>query len=85
MEAWASPSPLERLAHLVAQMHRGGERALEKLYDTTVGKLFALAKAILRHEKDAEEVVCATCGVWCRLRDSNPRPTVYKTVALPLC
>jgi hypothetical protein len=22
---------------------------------------------------------------WCRLRDSNPRPTVYKTVALPLC
>src|SRR5579872_5819977 len=20
---------------------------------------------------------------WCRLRDSNPRPTVYKTVALP--
>ena len=21
----------------------------------------------------------------CRLRDSNPRPTVYKTVALPLC
>ena len=24
------------------------------------------------------------CGV-CRLRDSNPRPTVYKTVALPLC
>jgi hypothetical protein len=24
-------------------------------------------------------------GDWCRLRDSNPRPTVYKTVALPLC
>src|SRR6185312_13278772 len=22
-------------------------------------------------------------GKWCRLRDSNPRPTVYKTVALP--
>ena len=21
--------------------------------------------------------------IWCRLRDSNPRPTVYKTVALP--
>jgi DNA-directed RNA polymerase specialized sigma24 family protein len=68
MEAWANdasstaPSPLERLAHLVAQMHRGGERALEELYDTTVGKLFALAKAILRHEKDAEEVVCATWG-----------------------
>ena len=22
-------------------------------------------------------------AIWCRLRDSNPRPTVYKTVALP--
>jgi RNA polymerase sigma-70 factor (ECF subfamily) len=66
MEAWANdpsataPSPLERLTHLVAQMRRGDERALEELYDTTVGKMFALAKAILRHEKDAEEVVCAT-------------------------
>ena len=24
-------------------------------------------------------------AIRCRLRDSNPRPTVYKTVALPLC
>jgi hypothetical protein len=24
-----------------------------------------------------------TCGMWCLKRDSNPRPTVYKTVALP--
>ena len=22
---------------------------------------------------------------WCRVRDSNPRPSVYKTAALPLC
>jgi hypothetical protein len=22
---------------------------------------------------------------WCRLRDLNPRPSVYKTAALPLC
>jgi hypothetical protein len=22
---------------------------------------------------------------WCRMRDSNPRPSVYKTAALPLC
>lgn len=66
MEAWpneansTAPSPLERLTHLVTQMQRGDERALEELYDTTVGKLFALAKAIVRHETDAEEVVCAT-------------------------
>jgi RNA polymerase sigma factor (sigma-70 family) len=66
MEAWpneassTAPSPLERLTHLVMQMRRGDERALEELYDTTVGKLFALAKAIVRHETDAKEVVCAT-------------------------
>jgi RNA polymerase sigma-70 factor (ECF subfamily) len=69
MEAWANEAgstahnPLERLAHLVAQMRRGDERALEELYDTTVGKLFAVAKAILRHENDAEEVVCSTYAV----------------------
>ena len=22
---------------------------------------------------------------WCRVRDLNPRPSVYKTAALPLC
>ena len=22
---------------------------------------------------------------WCRMRESNPRPSVYKTAALPLC
>jgi RNA polymerase sigma-70 factor (ECF subfamily) len=51
---------LERLACLVAQVRRGNEQALEELYNTTVGKLFAVAKAILRHEHDAEEVVCST-------------------------
>ena len=24
-------------------------------------------------------------GPWCRMRDLNPRPSVYKTAALPLC
>lgn len=48
------------LAKLIAGMQRGDERALEDLYDATVGKLFALASAILRSAEDAEEVVCAT-------------------------
>jgi RNA polymerase sigma-70 factor, ECF subfamily len=52
--------PFERLAQLVVHMCRGDERALEELYDTTVGKLLATAKAILRNEHDAEEVVCST-------------------------
>jgi RNA polymerase sigma-70 factor (ECF subfamily) len=58
----ASPteSMLDELALLVEDMRRGDESALESLYDATVGKLYALASAILRHADDAEEVVCAT-------------------------
>jgi len=51
---------LDDLALLVEDMRRGDERALESLYDSTVSKLYALAYAILRHEDDAEDVVCAT-------------------------
>ena len=65
MQAIASnPTPLrtdrDELAHLVGEIARGNERALEQLYDATVGKLYALAFAILRRMEDAEEVVCAT-------------------------
>lgn len=51
---------LDPLAFLVEQMRQGNEQALESLYDATVGKLYALATAILRQAQDAEEVVCAT-------------------------
>jgi RNA polymerase sigma-70 factor (ECF subfamily) len=48
------------LATLVERMRRGQERALEDLYEATVGKLYALASAILRSAEDAEEIVCET-------------------------
>ena len=48
------------LAALVERMRSGQERALEELYDATVGKLYALASVILRSAEDAEEVVCET-------------------------
>src|SRR5687767_11145491 len=51
---------LDPLAFLVDEMRQGNEQALASLYDATVGKLYALASAILRHADDAEEVVCAT-------------------------
>jgi RNA polymerase sigma factor (sigma-70 family) len=51
---------LEQLVRWVEAMQRGNERALEELYDATVGKLYALASVMLRCEEDAEEVVCAT-------------------------
>ena len=57
--------PTERAAladldRLIVEMLRGNERALEQLYDATVGKLYALAAAILKSVEDAEEVVCMT-------------------------
>jgi RNA polymerase sigma-70 factor, ECF subfamily len=48
------------LAVLVERMRLGQERALEELYDATVGKLYALASAILRSAEDTEEIVCET-------------------------
>ncbi len=61
---YLAPAPntamAESLGRLVLGMRRGDERALEELYDATVGKVFALATAILHHKEDAEEVVCAT-------------------------
>lgn len=48
------------LAQLVEAMLRGDQRALESLYEMTVGKLYTLASAILRSVEDAEEVVCMT-------------------------
>jgi RNA polymerase sigma-70 factor (ECF subfamily) len=55
-----SDSMLDELALLVADIRQGNEQALESLYDATVGKLYALASAILRQADDAEDVVCAT-------------------------
>lgn len=51
---------MRNLAALVEQMRIGHERALEELYDATVGKLYALASAILRSAEDTEEIVCET-------------------------
>ena len=51
---------VRNLAALVERMRFGQERALEELYDATVGKLYALASAILRSAEDTEEIVCET-------------------------
>ena len=53
-------APVLSLAPLVERMRSGQERALEELYEATVGKLYALASAILRSAEDAEEIVCET-------------------------
>lgn len=59
-EAAEADPVLDRLASLIEEMRAGNERALETLYEMTVGKLYALASAILRQTDDAEDVVCAT-------------------------
>jgi RNA polymerase sigma-70 factor (ECF subfamily) len=50
----------DALALLIGNMRRGDRLALESLYEATVGKLYALASAMLRNAQDAEEVVCET-------------------------
>lgn len=58
------PPPESAVMHdltpFIEGMRSGNERALEALYDATVGKLYALASALLRSVEDAEEVVCET-------------------------
>ena len=49
----------ELRAHVIA-MRQGDERALEVLYEATVGKVYRLATSILRQAEDAEDVVWAT-------------------------
>jgi RNA polymerase sigma-70 factor, ECF subfamily len=51
---------VRNLTALIERMRVGQERALEELYDATVGKLYALASAILRSAEDTEEIVCET-------------------------
>src|SRR5689334_9149234 len=56
----AADAAHDELALLVGDMRRGDRLALESLYDATVGKLYALASAMMRNAEDAEEVVCET-------------------------
>lgn len=56
----SSESMLDELGGLMEGIRQGDESALETLYEATVGKLYALASAILRQAEDAEEAVCAT-------------------------
>lgn len=56
----AADAAHDELALLVGHMRRGDKLALETLYEATVGKLYALASAMMRNAEDAEEVVCET-------------------------
>jgi RNA polymerase sigma-70 factor (ECF subfamily) len=56
----APVSTADPLGQFVEDMQRGNEAALKDLYEATVGRLHALAMAIVRNTADAEDVVCAT-------------------------
>jgi RNA polymerase sigma-70 factor, ECF subfamily len=66
------------LERLVRDMRAGHQRALAELYDATVGRVFALAQAILRNAEDAEEVACDTYAqAWSGVERYDPgRATV---------
>jgi RNA polymerase sigma-70 factor (ECF subfamily) len=51
------PEP-QRLENLLHDMAAGDTAALSRVYEQTVGQIFAIARAMLRCREDAEEVVC---------------------------
>lgn len=59
-EVSQAEAAVRNLSALIERMRAGQERALEELYHATVGKLYALASAILRSAEDTEEIVCET-------------------------
>jgi RNA polymerase sigma-70 factor (ECF subfamily) len=62
------------LGALLARVRDGDEAALEELYELTVGKVYAVAAAILRSREDAEEVVCDTyTQAWSQAGRFDPR------------
>jgi RNA polymerase sigma factor (sigma-70 family) len=56
----ACDAPAADATGLLRRMRSGDQRALQELYDCTVGSVYALALAILKSREDAEEVVCDT-------------------------
>lgn len=80
------PLILDDLSGLVADMRAGEERALEALYEATVGKLYGLACAIVRRVEDAEEVVCATYAhAWANAARYDSRRSSVLGWLLMLC
>ena len=59
--------PMERLEDLVRAMADGNRAALSRVYEQTVGQVYAISRAVLRCKEDAEEVVCDVyTSVWQR-------------------
>jgi len=57
-----------------------GKRAFRR-----ISALFGASWARFGHDPgEASPTDCSDEEIWCRLRDLNPRPAVYKTAALPL-
>lgn len=48
----------DRLEKLIGRVASGSQPALTELYELTVGRVFAIARFILRSKEDAEEIVC---------------------------
>jgi RNA polymerase sigma-70 factor (ECF subfamily) len=79
--AGAPPPPLE---DLVRAMARGDRAALPRLYERTLGQVFAISQGVLRCKEDAEEVVCDVyANAWQRASFYDPsRGTVMAWLAV---
>src|SRR5262245_41953855 len=61
-----TPDPDEaHLRTLISRVAQSDQSAMGELYDATIGKVFAVARLILRNGQDAEEAACDTyTQVW---------------------
>lgn len=73
-EARAGTEESDDLGVLLEAIRREDQAALEKLYDLTIHRVYALALRIVRNESDAEEVSCDVYQqVWRSARQWNAR------------
>jgi RNA polymerase sigma factor (sigma-70 family) len=82
--AGAAVPESDRLEALVHDMADGNSAALSRVYEQTVGQIFAIARGMLRCKEDAEEVVCDVyTHAWQRANTYDPsRGTVMAWLAV---
>src|SRR5579859_5328158 len=75
MGSWKSAEMVRRYAHLAPEQFRRYAETGDALLDGTISS--QRPQSSLR-ERGRKRLI-----IWCRLQESNPRPSVYKTAALP--
>jgi hypothetical protein len=72
---WLSDAEWKRIEPLMPRGRRGAHRVDDRRVISGIEQFWKLCAPIARQQNHEK---------WCRARGLNPRPSVYKTAALPL-